>query len=504
MSNVGQVEDSVNSETFWYCITQSAWPDVIDIITLILEISGLLLNILAAILLLRVTEGNKVSIVLLRTIFFNNIVDAIIKLLGDVTPARVEFSIVELNYAICVLWDSRFLYWLFNKFSIEAFIFFAIDRALTLDGSQYVRFVPMESRLTLYQASIYIYGLLITIPQFFSVNLERGGCACAPTTVNVPFLAIIYAHVFIRFALLVVLNGAVVLYSAFRVIRWVEKTPVREQVDELNFLHFSNPSEAELKRLEPWHSWKTPSMSILPIGICFIITFGFDATYQFLSGAGLTTYVIGGAPQKMGTLMLLIFTNFVPLTLMVALPPHIPSPQLRVDGEFGTAKYRFDLNIFKVAKLELLKPATANLSPAQMQEISEAFSLFDNDKDNRLSPYEFKVALVALGFELKPDEINELLQSADVVEDNKICFRDFFTIVKKLIQERDPITEIVQAFKLFDEEASGKISYRTLKKIAKELGENLSDDELHVMIDEFDRDGDRSISLEEFMNILSD
>lgn len=320
ISNPVPVENSVNSETFWYCITETVWPDAIDIITIILEISGIFLNILAAILLLRVTKGNKVSIVLLRTIFFNNIIDAVIKLVGDVTPSRVEFSIVELNYAICVIWDSRFLYWLFNTFAIEAFVFFAIDRALTLGGSQAFRFVPVESRLTLYQSCIYIYGLLITIPQFFSVNLEKGGCVCAPTTVNVPFLAIIYAHVFIRFALLVVLNGVIVLYSSVRVIRWIQQTPVRHQVDELNFLHFKNPSEAELKRLEPLHSWKTSSMSILPLSICFIVTFGFDATYQFLSGVGLTTYVIGGAAQKMGTLMLLVFTNFAPLMLMVALP----------------------------------------------------------------------------------------------------------------------------------------------------------------------------------------
>ncbi|CDS43160.1 conserved hypothetical protein [Echinococcus multilocularis] len=319
-SSLGPVADSVNSETFWYCVTQTTWPDAIDILTIILEILGLLLNILAAILLLRVTEGNKVSIVLLRTIFFNNIIDVVIKLLGDVTPSRIEFSIVEINYAICMIWDSRFLYWLFNKFSIEAFIFFAVDRALTLDGSQSLRFVPVESRLTLYQSCIYIYGLLITVPQFFSVNLEEGGCSCAPTTVNIPFLAAIYAHVFIRFALLVVLNGVIVLYCSARVIHWVKQTPVKHQVDELNFLHFKNPSEAELKRLEALHSWRTPSMSILPLGICFIITFGFDAGYQFLSGTGLTTYVIGGAVQRMGTVMLLVFTNFLPLMLMFALP----------------------------------------------------------------------------------------------------------------------------------------------------------------------------------------
>jgi centrin-3 len=51
--------------------------------------------------------------------------------------------------------------------------------------------------------------------------------------------------------------------------------------------------------------------------------------------------------------------------------------------------------------------------------------------------------------------------------------------------DRDPADEILKAFKLFDEDNSGcfflnllllgKISLRKLKKIAKELGEGLSD-----------------------------
>ena len=34
----------------------------------------------------------------------------------------------------------------------------------------------------------------------------------------------------------------------------------------------------------------------------------------------------------------------------------------------------------------------------------------------------------------------------------------------------------------------GKISLKNLRKIARELGENLSDEELSAMIDEFDKD----------------
>ena len=49
---------------------------------------------------------------------------------------------------------------------------------------------------------------------------------------------------------------------------------------------------------------------------------------------------------------------------------------------------------------------------------------------------------------------------------------------------------------------TGKVSLRNLKRVAKELCENMTDEELQEMIDEADRDGDGEVSEEEFIRIM--
>ena len=138
------------------------------------------------------------------------------------------------------------------------------------------------------------------------------------------------------------------------------------------------------------------------------------------------------------------------------------------------------------------------LSDEQKQEIKEAFDLFDTNKTGTLDYHELKVAMRALGFDVKKPEVLEYVKDGE----GFIVFDDFIDIMTEKIRNRDPVEEILKAFKLFDEDNTGRVSLRNLKRVARELGENLSDDELQAMIDEFDKDQDGEISEQEFLNIM--
>eukprot|EP00041_Stephanoeca_diplocostata_P011360 m.187391 g.187391 ORF g.187391 m.187391 type:complete len:188 (-) comp18505_c1_seq10:851-1414(-) len=126
------------------------------------------------------------------------------------------------------------------------------------------------------------------------------------------------------------------------------------------------------------------------------------------------------------------------------------------------------------------------LSEEQRAEISEAFELFDSNKDGKLDYYELKVALRALGFDVKKLEVQRMLREFDQDGDGLISEDSFRIAVTDRVLDRNPIEEVSKAFKLFDEDGTGMISVANLRRVARELGENMTDDELQAMISEFD------------------
>lgn len=144
----------------------------------------------------------------------------------------------------------------------------------------------------------------------------------------------------------------------------------------------------------------------------------------------------------------------------------------------------------------------AEISDEMRHEIREAFELFDADRSGRIDFHELKVAMRALGFDVKKEEIQQIMNEYDKDNSGEISFQDFEEVMIEKISNRDPTEEILKAFRLFDDDNTGRISLKNLRRVAKELSENISDEELMAMIQEFDRDGDGEIDEEDFIAIL--
>merc|ERR1711904_573380 len=115
---------------------------------------------------------------------------------------------------------------------------------------------------------------------------------------------------------------------------------------------------------------------------------------------------------------------------------------------------------------------------------------------------ELKVAMKALGFEPKPGEIEKLIHSVDDDGDGEMDYDDFERMMEQKILNKDQKDDLLKAFRLFDDDETGKISLKNLKRVAKELGETMTEEELQEMIDEADRDGDGEVNEEEFLRIM--
>jgi len=95
-----------------------------------------------------------------------------------------------------------------------------------------------------------------------------------------------------------------------------------------------------------------------------------------------------------------------------------------------------------------------------------------------------------------------LSASSAVSGSGTIDFNEFLEMMTSKMSERDSREEILKAFRLFDDDETGKITLKNLRRVAKEIGENMTDEELQEMIEEADLDGDNEIDQEEFLRIM--
>lgn len=144
------------------------------------------------------------------------------------------------------------------------------------------------------------------------------------------------------------------------------------------------------------------------------------------------------------------------------------------------------------------------LTEDEVLEIKEAFDLFDTDKSGQIDTNELKKALQQLGIDAKNQTLQNMLADIDKNGNQEIDFDEFIDMMTAKMSDKDTREDLQKVFELFiGDDNTDKIDIRHLKKVAKELNENMSDEELNEMITRADTDRDGKVSFEEFYNIMT-
>lgn len=107
------------------------------------------------------------------------------------------------------------------------------------------------------------------------------------------------------------------------------------------------------------------------------------------------------------------------------------------------------------------------LTDEQKQEIKEAFELFDTDKDGCVDYHELKVAMRALGFDMKKAEVLKILRDHDKSGHGLMDFEDFAKISACFFSFKKPSSSRQTQQKQLFAVASAELACKTLYPNAK-------------------------------------
>ena len=141
------------------------------------------------------------------------------------------------------------------------------------------------------------------------------------------------------------------------------------------------------------------------------------------------------------------------------------------------------------------------LTEDEIEEIREAFNLFDTDNSGTIDPKELKAAMQSLGFESKNPTIYQMIADLER-EGPAIDFDTFLDAITSKLGDKETRNGIGKIFELFDDDRTSAINLNNLRRVAKELGETMTNDELKEMLERAASNGEE-ITFEDFYNIMT-
>ncbi|CAF2343252.1 unnamed protein product [Rotaria sp. Silwood2] len=147
---------------------------------------------------------------------------------------------------------------------------------------------------------------------------------------------------------------------------------------------------------------------------------------------------------------------------------------------------------------------TTEVGQEQIDQIRDAFAVFDKEMTGSITTEQFSKVLEDLGYNVPESELTTFINQLDIDKSGTIEFEEYLsfmlTFIKKNVTTEDNLKD---AFNLFDQNDDGFIETKDLREIMTNLGEKITDEDIDEMIREADIDKDFKVNFYEFQRIMS-
>lgn len=153
-----------------------------------------------------------------------------------------------------------------------------------------------------------------------------------------------------------------------------------------------------------------------------------------------------------------------------------------------------------------LPPSPSKLAKPEEKEaidtLRQVFNYFDSNKNGTVNSMELDTILQRLNIRLNSEGYNQLCREFDKDSSRTIDFNEFCQIMLPVFTGKFDDSQLLYAFNNFDKNKDGSITVEEMRLILSKIGQHFTEKEIQDMIATVDTNSDGKLSFDEFKRLM--
>ena len=143
-----------------------------------------------------------------------------------------------------------------------------------------------------------------------------------------------------------------------------------------------------------------------------------------------------------------------------------------------------------------------DLQEERRKLMKDVLDLYDPDNEGFVKSKDIAKILRAMGRTLEDDDEQNFLEAADPENTGEISKDNFLATVEAMFSlPKEEVNDLLEAFKVFDINNTGKISVKNFKKVLVSIGQEFNEEEADDILKYIQVDREGNINIKDFINM---